>query len=73
MAKVKVKGDINNYARQACPDCCVCTGGTTNVGRTCVLILLGITVFGLLVLPFFKKCPTCGHNMFMNEHKPKKI
>ena len=73
MAKVKVKGKLDNYARAACPTCKACTGGAENVGRICVLGLLAMSIVGLLVIPFFKKCPTCGHSMFMNEHKPKRI
>lgn len=61
----------NVYSQHGCIGCCVCEGGAQKVKRQAVLWTLGIFTcgLGLLVLPFYKKCVYCGHNMFMNQHK----
>ena len=58
-----------------CPGCCVCEGGANNIKRKTVLWTIGICTcgMGLIILPFFKKCTTCGHSTFMNNHKAKHI
>lgn len=63
------KVTVDNYAMKRCEGCCVCEGGSKNIARICVIALLAMTVIGLAILPFFKKCTVCGHNMFMNEHQ----
>ena len=64
------KPAIDAYQRSYCKGCCVCEGGADNIKRNIVLWTLGICTcgFGLLVLPFNKKCTKCGHNTFMNKH-----
>lgn len=66
---------IETVAMARCPGCCICEGGVDNMKRSAVLWTIGICTvgFGLLILPFFKKCTTCGHNHFMNNHTAKEV
>lgn len=61
----------NFYSQSGCVGCPVCEGGTQGVKRTLTLWTIAFfTVgMGLIILPFFKKCQFCQHNMFMAKHQ----
>lgn len=67
----QTNASINIYHRHGCVGCCLCEGGAQKVKRQTVLwtIALFTCGFGLLILPFYKKCLYCGHNTFMNKHR----
>lgn len=63
---------VETYARRGCFGCCHCEGGSRNIIRTATLWMIGLFTcgFGLLVIPFFRKCVYCGHGTFLNGHNP---
>ena len=67
--------NIETYTRRGCVGCCKCEGGGRNVARTTVLWCLGLFTcgIGLVVLPLSRRCVYCGHNMFMNAHRPHTV
>jgi len=62
---------LNIYSQKGCIGCKSCEGGAASIGRTSLLIFIGVMTagIGLLILPFFKKCQYCGHNTWMNSHQ----
>lgn len=63
---------VNMYQQKGCVGCKLCEGGAAKIGRTSALWGIGLFTggLGLIVLPFFKKCVYCNHNMFLNKHSP---
>jgi len=57
---------------KGCVGCKKCEGGAESMVISIVNVTLTVFTIGIwcLILPFFKKCPHCGHSHFMNEHKP---
>lgn len=60
-----------HHIQRGCIGCCVCEKGVRNVKRSVAKFFLIFCTggFGLLILPFYKKCLYCGHSMFMNQHE----
>lgn len=65
--------NLNLYSQKGCIGCKVCEGGGAAIGRTTLLWTIAFMTggFGLLILPFFKKCMFCGHNTWLNSHQPR--
>lgn len=62
----------NFYYQNGCISCKPCERGAANIGRNLTMICLAYVTVGLalLILPFYKKCLFCGHNMWFNRHEP---
>lgn len=60
------------FIRQGCKGCRHCEHGAKDlflkIITTCfICFTCGL---GLLIFPFIRKCPICGHSYFLNRHHP---